>query len=82
MPDIEVYKAKTAHAYDAVFGVEGQGGLIREVEAVQEKVAEQDKRLASISMKWMILMGLVGVLGNALGQKIVALLPLLKLFNH
>ncbi len=59
---------KVHQLYSVVFGVEGQGGLLREVEDLKMKVASQDKRLNSISIKWLLLTALIGTLGNALGQ--------------
>lgn len=80
MSDTQEVRERVVQHHAAIFGIDGQGGLVREMEETKTKVADHDKRLASMSMKWLILVGLVGILGNALGQKLVSLLTLIKFF--
>lgn len=54
-----------------VFGLEGTGGLAREVEVIKIRVTDVEKRLNTLSVKWLILTGLAGLLGQALGSTVM-----------
>lgn len=61
-----------------VYGVQGQGGLVRKVDQLETRVEDHEKRLNSISLKWLILMLLAGSMGNGLGAVILDTLKSLR----
>jgi hypothetical protein len=64
--------------HTTLFGVDGNGGLVREVDSVKATVAEHEKKIAAVSLKWLILMGLVGIAGNALTSTVIKTLQALQ----
>lgn len=67
--------------HTVLFGVEGQGGLIREVSDVKETVRDHEKRLNVLSGKWLFLMLLAGILGNSLGATVLRSIQTLQFFK-
>jgi hypothetical protein len=59
-----------------MFGPENQGGMLREVSQMKATLADHEKRLNLISLKWLVLVFLVGMVGNALGNGVVNLVNL------
>lgn len=56
----------------------GAGGVVQRLDKVEDhadrhdkQLAEHDKKLATFSIKWLILMLLAGIVGNAVGSSIV-----------
>lgn len=66
----ELHDAVTRH-HTTLFGVEGQGGLVNEVEEVKASVAAIEKKLAAVNLKWLVLMGLAGATGNSVGSYLI-----------
>lgn len=54
-----------------VYGVHGRGGLVNEVERIREQVNEQERRLDTVSAKWLILMFVASLIGNTAGASIL-----------
>ena len=79
MTEAEDLKSKLITLHLAIFGTEGQGGLYREVESMRAQIDEHEKRLNAISVKWLVLMGVAGFVGNALSSS--GLQALLKLIQ-
>lgn len=59
--------------HHTLYGIEDQGGLLREVDNLKARVGSAEERLNSLSMKWMVILFLAGIFGNVLGQKILAM---------
>lgn len=71
----DIQEAVTQH-HTVLFGVENNGGLLRDVQAVKVMVENHEKRLNLVSLKWMILMLLAGAVGNSAGSALLqTLLP-------
>ena len=71
----DIQEAVTQH-HTVLFGVENNGGLLRDVQAVKTMVENHEKRLNLVSLKWMILMLLAGAVGNSAGSALLqTLLP-------
>jgi hypothetical protein len=64
---------KVDQLHITVFGHENQGGMLREVNQMRCILADHEKRLNLISLKWLALVFLVGLVGNALGNGVLNL---------
>lgn len=54
-----------------VFGTEGQGGLLREVEDLSNRVSEVEAKVNVISGKWLALMTLMAIAGDFLAHLLI-----------
>jgi hypothetical protein len=77
MPDTQI-REQVTQIHTTIFGIEGNGGLVREVQEVKAVVAEHEKKLNAVSLKWLVLMGLAGAAGNGLMGTIIKTLQSLQ----
>jgi hypothetical protein len=57
---------KVSQLHTAVFGVEGQGGLYREVDTLKTRVEHVESKVNSLTAKWVALMCIASAVGSAL----------------
>jgi hypothetical protein len=69
MTDSEI-RDKVVQLRTAVFGVEGHGGLVHEVDSMREQITQLERKVNVISGKWLALMTLLAILGNAIVSSI------------
>jgi hypothetical protein len=77
MPDDDL-RMHVSQLHQQVFGVEGQGGLVREVDSVKAIVADHEKKLNLLSAKWLFLTLLAGAIGSSFGGSAISFLLALK----
>lgn len=70
MPTQDVQESVT-ELRATIYGVQTAGGLVRRIDIIEQRVDDHDKRLNLLSMKWLILMLLAGVVGNSVGSVII-----------
>lgn len=71
MPDHEL-KSQVATHHQTLFGIEGEGGIVRQV-------ADHEKRLNKLDLKHLALTFLAAILGASLGSTLLQFLHTLTL---
>lgn len=63
---MEDHGERISQLHSAIFGVEGQGGLYREVDILKTRIETVESKVNSLSARWMGLMTIASVIGSAL----------------
>ena len=78
MPPHHDVQEEVTQLQTTVYRVYGQGGLVRKVEQIEERVEEHERKLNAVSLKWLIMMLLAGAMGNGVGSFLIDTLKSLK----
>lgn len=70
MPTQDVHDSVT-ELRATIYGVQTTGGLVRRVDIIERRVDDHEKRLNMLSIKWLILMLLAGIVGNSVGSALI-----------